>query len=54
MKKLLMLVAAAAGAVFVRNKMQQGKADNQLWAEATKPSDRDNAATTFPYGGTSN
>ena len=35
MKKFLLLVAAAAGAVFVRNKMQDNAADSKLWAEAT-------------------
>ena len=53
MKKLLLLVAAGAGAIFLRNKIAQDTADQKLWAEATKPTDRDNAATTFPYGGTS-
>lgn len=39
MKKLLLLVAAAAGAVFLRNKMQQDAADQLLWAEATREAD---------------
>ncbi|MCA0338030.1 MAG: DLW-39 family protein [Actinobacteria bacterium] len=36
MKKLLLLVATAAGAVFVRNKMAKDSSDSALWAEATK------------------
>jgi hypothetical protein len=35
-KKLLLLIATAAGAVLVRNKMAQDASDTKLWAEATK------------------
>ena len=35
MKKLLILALAAAGAVFAKKKMDEGKAEQALWAEAT-------------------
>ena len=35
MKKLLILAIAAAGAVFAKKKMDEGKAEQALWAEAT-------------------
>ena len=47
-KKFLVLAVAAAGALVVRNKLKQQEADNRLWAEATKDSDRPDAA---PAGG---
>jgi len=34
-KKLLILALAAAGAVFAKKKMDEGKAEQALWAEAT-------------------
>ena len=36
MKKiLLLLIAAAAGAVYAKRKMDEGKHEQALWAEAT-------------------
>ena len=35
MKKLLLLALAAAGAVFAKKKMDDSKAEQALWAEAT-------------------
>ena len=35
MKKLLLVVLAAAGAVFAKRKMDEGKNEQALWAEAT-------------------
>ena len=35
MKKLLLLAMAAAGAVVAKKKMDEGKAEQALWAEAT-------------------
>ncbi|GAA4688094.1 hypothetical protein GCM10023226_27480 [Nocardioides nanhaiensis] len=35
MKKILLLALAAGGAVFAKKKMDQGKAEQALWAEAT-------------------
>ena len=37
MKKLLVLALAAAGAVFAKKKLDEGKAEQALWAEATDP-----------------
>jgi hypothetical protein len=34
-KKLLLLALAAAGAVFAKKKLDEGKAEQALWAEAT-------------------
>jgi hypothetical protein len=34
-KKLLLLALAAAGAVYAKKKMDQGRAEQALWAEAT-------------------
>ena len=34
-KKLMLAVLAAAGAVFARKKLQESKAEKALWAEAT-------------------
>jgi hypothetical protein len=34
-KKLLVLALAAAGAVFAKKKIDEGKAEQALWAEAT-------------------
>ena len=38
MKKLLLVVLAAAGAVFAKKKIDEGKAEQALWAEATDTS----------------
>ena len=35
MKKLLLVALAAAGAVFAKKKMDEGKHEQALWAEAT-------------------
>ena len=35
MKKLLLVLIAAAGAVVAKKKMDEGKAEQALWAEAT-------------------
>lgn len=37
MKKLLLLVFAAIGALFVYRQVQAGRAEQDLWAEATDP-----------------
>lgn len=34
-KKVLLLLAAAAGAVFAKKKLDEGRAEQALWAEAT-------------------
>jgi hypothetical protein len=34
-KKLLLLALAAAGAVYAKKKLDEGKAEQALWAEAT-------------------
>jgi hypothetical protein len=35
MKKLLLVILAAAGAAFAKRKMDEGKNEQALWAEAT-------------------
>lgn len=35
MKKLVLLAAAVAGAVLAKRKLDDGKAEQALWAEAT-------------------
>ncbi len=40
MKKLLLVVLAAAGAVFAKKKMDEGKNEQALWAEATDTVDK--------------
>ena len=40
MKKLLLIALAAAGAVFAKKKMEQGKNEQALWAEATDTVDK--------------
>ncbi|WP_372736939.1 DLW-39 family protein [Nocardioides sp.] len=35
MKKLVFLVVAAAGALLAKKKIDEGKAEQALWAEAT-------------------
>ena len=35
MKKILLLAAAAAGALIAKKKIDEGKAEQALWAEAT-------------------
>lgn len=40
MKKLLLIAAAVVGAIVVRKKMDESKAEQALWAEATDSVDR--------------
>jgi len=40
MKKILLVVLAAAGAVFAKKKMDEGKNEQALWAEATDHVDK--------------
>jgi hypothetical protein len=40
MKKLLLVVLAAAGAVIAKKKMDQGKREQALWQQATDPVER--------------
>ena len=35
MKKLILLALAAAGVVFAKRKLEESKAEQALWAEAT-------------------
>jgi hypothetical protein len=35
MKKILLVAVAAAGAVFAKRKIEQGKQEQALWREAT-------------------
>ncbi|WP_240641217.1 DLW-39 family protein [Nocardioides ferulae] len=37
MKKILLLLLAAAGAVVAKKKLDESKAEQALWAEATDP-----------------
>ena len=40
MKKLLFVLVAAAGVAFAKKKMDEGKAEQALWAEATDTVER--------------
>ena len=40
MKKILLVLLAAAGAVFAKRKIEEGRAEQALWAEATDNIDR--------------
>jgi hypothetical protein len=40
MKKILVVLLAVAGAVFVKRKVDEGKKEQALWAEATDTVDR--------------
>jgi hypothetical protein len=40
MKKLLLVILAAAGAVFAKKKMDEGRNEQALWAEATDTVDK--------------
>ena len=40
MKKILLVAVAAAGAVFAKKKIEQGKQEQALWREATDTVDR--------------
>ena len=35
MKKIILVLLAAAGAAFAKKKMDEGKSEQALWAEAT-------------------
>ena len=39
MKKLLLIALVAAGAVFAKKKLDEGKHEQALWAAATDPVD---------------
>jgi hypothetical protein len=40
MKKILLLALAAAGVVFAKKKLEESKAEQTLWAEATDNVDK--------------
>ena len=40
MKKLLLVVLAAAGAALAKKKIDEGKREQALWQQATDPVDR--------------
>ena len=40
MKKILLVVLAATGAAFAKKKMDEGKNEQALWAEATDSVDK--------------
>ncbi len=40
MKKILLIAIAAAGAVFAKKKLEESKAEQALWAEATDNVDK--------------
>jgi len=40
MKKVLLLLAAGAGAVLAKRKLDESRTEQALWAEATDPVDR--------------
>ena len=40
MKKIMLVLLAAAGAVFAKKKMDEGRSEQALWAEATDDVDR--------------
>ncbi len=37
MKKILLIVLGAIGAVFAKRKLDEGRAERALWTEATDP-----------------
>jgi hypothetical protein len=37
MKKILLVLLAAGGAVFAKRKLDEGRTEQALWAEATDP-----------------
>ena len=39
MKKLMLVLVAAAGAAFAKKKLDDGRTEQALWAEATDPVD---------------
>jgi hypothetical protein len=40
MKKILLVLLAAAGAVFAKKKIDEGRSEQALWAEATDNVDK--------------
>jgi hypothetical protein len=40
MKKVLLVVAAAVGALIARKKLEESRAEQELWAQATDNVDR--------------
>jgi hypothetical protein len=40
MKKILLLIAAVGGVVVAKRKLDEGKKEQALWAEATDPVER--------------
>ena len=40
MKKILLVLLAAAGAAFAKKKLDEGRSEQALWAEATDHVDR--------------
>ena len=40
MKKLMLILLAAAGAAFAKKKLDEGRSEQALWAEATDPVER--------------
>ena len=40
MKKILLVLLAAAGAAYAKKKMEEGKNEQALWAEATDTVDK--------------
>jgi hypothetical protein len=40
MKKIVLVLLAAAGAVLVRRKIEEGRSEQALWAEATDNVDK--------------
>ena len=40
MKKILVILLAAAGAAFAKKKMDEGRTEQALWAEATDTVDK--------------
>ncbi len=39
MKKIMLVLVAAAGAAFAKKKLDDGRTEQALWAEATDPVD---------------
>ena len=48
MKKILLLLLAAAGAVYAKRKMDEGKHEQALWAEATDNVSSGRASSPLP------
>jgi len=48
MKKLLVLIAGAVGAIIVKRKLDEQQAERALWAEATDTSSSTQTGTSTP------